>query len=53
MKEKIYVGKLEFDQEEKETLQCALLLYKKAYKEKSEVCEYLLFKFRDLKEEEV
>ena len=36
MKEKIFVGKLEFDKEEMEVLQNALIFYKNVYKNKEE-----------------
>lgn len=52
MKEKIYVGKLEFDQEEMEVLQNALNFYKGIYKSKREICDYMLSNFKHLKIEE-
>lgn len=52
MKEKIFVGKLEFDREEMEVLQNALNFYKKMYKNKAEICDYLLSDFKHLETEE-
>lgn len=48
---KIYVGNFEFDKEELEVLCHSLKLYKNTFKSKSEICEYLLFRFQYLKEE--
>lgn len=52
MKEKIFVGKLEFDREEMEVLQNALNFYKKMYKNKAEICDYLLSNFKHLEKED-
>ncbi len=52
MKEKIYVGKLEFDEEEMEVLKNALTFYRNVYRSKIEICEHLLSDFKHLKIEE-
>lgn len=52
MKEKIFVGKLEFDKEEMEVLQNALIFYKNTYKNKAEICDYLLSELKHLKQED-
>ncbi len=52
MKEKIFVGKLEFDKEEMEVLQNALIFYKNVYKNKEEICDYLLSDFKHLGKED-
>ena len=52
------IGKLEikkieeFDKEEMEVLQNALIFYKNTYKNKAEICDYLLSELKHLKQED-
>lgn len=50
-KQKIYVGTFEFDKEELETIFNSLHSYKKIDISKIEICNYLILKFKELKEE--
>lgn len=56
MSKKIYVGTFEFDKEEKEIITDALLSYsiisKRLNAKYNETCNYILAKFKDLKEEQ-
>ena len=56
MSKKIYVGTFEFDKEEKEIITDALLSYsiisKRLNPNYNETCNYILAKFKDLKEEQ-
>ena len=57
MREKIYVGKFEFDKEEKNLISKALLTYLEILRQlkdekKCEICQYIIIKFKKLKEED-
>lgn len=56
MKNKIYVGTFEFDKEEKNIINDALLAYlkvsKRINKKYYNICQYVIKKFGNLKEEE-
>lgn len=54
--EKVYVGTFEFDEEEVRAIYNSLILYKTANillnnMDNCEICDYLMLKMRDLKEE--